>query len=143
MWFFKRKKKEPELSVINIPLPVLIRQVVYDSAFESTEEIANLIGLPPISEEVHEMEERASDLRLQRFASLMSIIDTHADISAEIASFAYVIESKREDGSFSIDEEALSELKKLFKIISISSAVSCISSLMDLRLLHTEVIPND
>jgi len=143
MWFFKRKKKEPELSVINIPLPVLIRQVVYDSAFESTEEIANLIGLPPISEEVHEMEERASDLRLQRFVSLMPIIDTHADISAEIASFAYVIESKREDGSFSIDEEALSELKKLFKIISISSAVSCISSLMDLRLLHTEVIPND
>lgn len=143
MWPFKRKKKEPTFDVINIPLPILIRQVVYDSAFDATEEIANLMGLPPVSSEVHEMEERASENRIGRFAALLPIIDTHADISAQIASSAYIIESMREDGSFSIDDEAFEELRKLFKIISLSSSVSCISSLMDLRLLHTEVISDE
>lgn len=143
MWPFKRKEKQPNFEIINVPLPILVRQVIYDSVFEASEEIANMMGLPPVSSEVHEMEERASEDRIDKFAGLLPIIDTHADISAQIASLAYVIESKREDSTFAADEEGLEELRKLFKLISLSASVSCISSLMNLKLLHTEVITDE
>jgi hypothetical protein len=143
MWPFKRKEKQDTFEVVNVPFPILIRQVIYDSVFEASEEIANMMGLPPISDEVSEMESRASQHRIDKFAPLLPIIDTHADISAQIASFAYIVESKREDKTFVVDEEGIEELRKLFKLISLSAAVSCISSLMNLKLLHTEVISDE
>jgi len=124
---------------INVPLPILIRQVVYDSIFDSSQDISNLMGLPPVSDEVHEMEQRASDDRIARFSGLIPFIDAHADISAQVSTYAYLLEADKDRKEFA-DEEALEELTKLFKLISMSASMSCISTLMDLGLLDTEVV---
>jgi hypothetical protein len=140
MWPFKRRRKSLLTErTINVPLPILIRQVVYDSIFDSSQDISNLMGLPPVSDEVHEMEQRASDDRISRFSGLIPFIDAHADISAQVSTYAYLLEADKDRKEFA-DEEALEELTKLFKLISMSASMSCISTLMDLGLLDTEVV---
>jgi hypothetical protein len=140
MWPFRRRRKTRLMErTINVPLPILIRQVVYDSIFDSSQDISNLMGLPPVSDEVHEMEQRASDDRISRFSGLIPFIDAHADISAQVSTYAYLLEADKDRKEFA-DEEALEELTKLFKLISMSASMSCISTLMDLGLLDTEVV---
>jgi hypothetical protein len=140
MWPFRRRRKTRLMErTINVPLPILIRQVVYDSIFDSSQDISNLMGLPPVSDEVHEMEQRASDDRIARFSGLIPFIDAHADISAQVSTYAYLLEADKDRKEFA-DEEALEELTKLFKLISMSASMSCISTLMDLGLLDTEVV---
>lgn len=122
-------------------MPILIRQVVYDSIFNYSYEISNKMGLPPISEEVHDMEERASQERISKFSALLPFIDAHADIAAKVAAMAYVIES---DNPIEFEDSTnFAELTKLFKLVSLSSSVSCISTLMNLGLLETKVVSND
>ena len=90
--FWRKKKPAKRVKVQQIPLPVLIRQVIYDTMLMPAEGIAEAMGLPPISDEVAEMEEDASQERLERFAQLIPFIDSHADIAARIATAAYMLE---------------------------------------------------
>lgn len=142
MWPFKRRKRYSIVNqVINVPMPILIRQVVYDSAFDFPDEIANKMGLPPVSEEVDDMERKASAERIAKFSALLPFIDAQSDIAAQVAATAYLIES---DAPTELEEpDNLAELSKLFKLISVSSSVSCISTLMNLGLLETKVVSNN
>jgi len=141
--FFKKKNKEPVIGFEpkHIPLPVLIRQVLYDSMLMPVEEIAASMGLPPISDEVSEMEERASEERLQAFSALIPFIDSHADIAARIATASYVLGDDDTMGE-KFGEEDQVNLTKLFKLISLSSSMSCISTLFNLGLLESKAVHN-
>lgn len=132
MWFKRKRKK---VTMHQVPLPVLIRQVIYDTMLTPAEEIANYMGLPPISEEVSDMEEQASQDRLAKFAVLLPFIDAHADIVGKVASSAYVLEDKDEP----IADNDIEQLTMLFKTVSLSAALSCISTLMSLGLIETTV----
>jgi len=131
---FRRKKK---VLVQQVPLPVLIRQVIYDSMMMPPEEIAAHMGLPPVSEEVSEMEERASQDRLTRMAALLPFIDAHADISARIASAAYIIDDEDFDD---LPDEKVEQLLELFRLVSLASSVSCVSTLFSLGLIESNVV---
>ena len=137
MWPFKNKKHE----IIQVPYQSLVRQAIYDSIFEeNAEKIAEMLGLSPVSEDVSELEERDSQERLGRFSALMPFIDAHSDIAAKIAASAYVIQAEQEGKSEFINDTNIDDLSDLFKLVSMSSAVSCISTLMNLGLLETEVV---
>jgi len=138
---FKRKKKQPKVEIKHIPLPILIRQAIYDSMLEPSEGIAEAMGLPPISDEVAEMEVAASQQRLERFARLLPFIDSHSDIASRIAASAYHIDD--EDGYLeALDEEDLDKIAALFKIVAISSSISCISTLFNLGFIESKVDQN-
>ena len=140
---FWRKKEKPKRSQLkHIPLPILIRQAIYDSMLEPAEAIAEAMGLPPISEEVSEMEERASQERLESFASLLPFIDSHSDIAARIAASAYVLEDDDEDDltSFNISPSDVDKLTGLFKLVALSSSLSCISTLFSLGLIDSRAV---
>ena len=130
---FRRKKKD-RISVETVPLPVLIRQVIYDSMLMPTEGIANALGLPPISDEVADMEEQASEERLERFASLIPFIDSHADMISKIATSAYLLEESDEEAKIKVNEVA--DLTKLFRLVALSSSLSCVSTLFNLGLVE-------
>lgn len=134
--FGRKKKRSMQISrLLTVPLPVLIRQVIYDSMLEPAEDIAEALGLPPISDEVSEMEERASQDRLQVFSQLLPFIDSHADIAAKIASAAYVF-SDEIDTEEKVNQIDVDEMTKLFRLVALSSSVSCISTLFSLDLIH-------
>jgi hypothetical protein len=145
MWPFKRRKEKYDIidHVVNVSMPILIRQVIYDSIFDSADEISTMMGLEPISDEVSEMEIRASEERISQFSALLPFIDSHAEIAAQIACAAYSIEAGLVDNPSPGSEEALEELTRLFKLVSMSASVSCISTLMNLGLLETKVVSND
>jgi hypothetical protein len=133
MRLFKRKKKK--VTMHQVPLPVLIRQVIYDTMLTPPEDIANYMGLPPISEDVSEMEELASQERISKFGVLLPFIDAHADIVGKITSAAYVLEDKDDP----IEQKDIEQLHVLFRTISLSAALSCISTLISLGLLEPTV----
>jgi hypothetical protein len=78
--FGRKKKNKVRVSisdsdkVLSVSLPILMRQVIYDTMLMPAEDIANAMGLPPISDEVADMEEQASEKRLQRFSRLLPLI---------------------------------------------------------------------
>lgn len=138
---FRRKKKEKKVNVEikHIPLPILIRQAIYDTMLEPAEGIAEAMGLPPISEDVKDMEYQASQARLERFAQLLPFIDSHSDIASRITAAAYMLEDDNDSlGVLDIDEDDLERLTSLFKIVALSSSISCISSLFNLELLESK-----
>jgi len=145
MWPFKRRKEKYDIidHVVNVSMPILIRQVIYDSIFDSPDEIARMMGLAPTSNEVSEMEVRASEERIAQFSALLPFIDAHSDIAAQVACSAYSIEAGLVDNPVPGSDEALEELTRLFKLVSMSASVSCISTLMNLGLLETNVVSND
>jgi len=138
--FWHRKRKARVVFEDNrpthIPLPVLIRQVIYDSMLMPAEEIAESMGLPPVSDEVAEMEERASQDRLERFSHLIPFIDSHADIASKIAASAYMLDSDDFGDEERIGIEDIENLTKLFRLVSLSSTISCVSTLFNLKLIE-------
>jgi hypothetical protein len=109
---------------------------------EPAEEIATALGLPPISDEVAEMEERASQDRLEEFSNLLPFIDSHSDIVAKIAAAAYIL-SDDVDTEEKLNNIDLEDLTKLFRLVSLSASVSCISTLFNLGLLQKEKVQHD
>jgi hypothetical protein len=105
-----------------------------------TEGIAMAMGLPPISDEVSEMEERASEDRLLKFSALLPFIDSHADIAAKIATAAYVLE---DDNMDEVEAEELEGMTRLFRLVSLASSVSCVSTLISLGLIESKVVSHE
>ena len=138
---FKRKRKRERTEVKHIPLPILIRQAIYDTMLEPSEGIAEAMGLPPISDEVAEMEVADSQKRLERFSKLFPFIDSHSDMAARIAAAAYSFEDE-DDQLGSLGDIDIEKITSLFKVVAISSSISCISTLFNLGLLESKVETN-
>lgn len=138
MRFFKRKKKI--VSVTQVPLTVLMREIIYDAMLTPIEGIAEAMGLPPISDEVAEMEAQASEERLSNIAVLLPFIDAHADIAARIATSAYLLD---EENSEEVAPEQLEQLTHLFRMVALASAVSCVSTLTNIGLIESRVVSNE
>jgi hypothetical protein len=136
MRFWRKKEKH---MVTQVPLSVLMRQIVYDAMLTPTEGIAEMMGLPKISDEVADMEQQAHEDRLSDIAVLLPFIDAHADIVARVATSAYVLDDEQE----AYPEEALEQLTRLFRMVSLASAVSCVSTLNNIGLIHSNVEETD
>lgn len=134
MKFFKRKEKV--VSVAQVPLTVLMREIIYDAMMDPIEGIAEALGLPPISEDVADMEAQASEDRLHNIAGLLPFIDAHADIVAKISTSAYMLDEEN-DGD--ISSEQIDHLNHLFRMVALSSAVSCVSTLNNIGLIESRI----
>jgi hypothetical protein len=143
--FWNKKVKAKRVETSHVPLPVLIRQVIYDTMLMPAEEIACVMGLPPISDDVAEMEEIESQKRLEKFSSLIPFIDSHSDIAAKIAASAYMIEDEEEDyGELEkLGIEDVEQLTKLFRLVALSSSISCVSTLFNLGLIKSLVVDDE
>lgn len=137
---FRRKKKRTSVEVKHIPLPILIRQTIYDTMLEPAEGIAEAMGLPPISDEVADMEADASQERLESIARLLPFIESHSDIASRIAAAAYALDDDMDvQNILNLSEEDYEKIYSLFKIVAMSSSISCISTLVNLGLVESTV----
>jgi hypothetical protein len=134
MRFWKRKKNV--VNVTQVPLSVLMRQIVYDAMLSPTEGIAEMMGLPPISDEVADMEQEAHETRLSNIAGLLPFIDAHAEILAKIATAAYTLDNELPE---EIPVNGLEVLNDLFKMVALASSVSCVSTLKNIGLIESRV----
>jgi hypothetical protein len=141
-WFKKKKKdKEPEevVEYMSLPVSTLLRNIIYDSMLMEPESIANRLGLSPVSEDVSEMEEDASQERLEKIAPLIPLIEAHSMLSSEISLAGYSSIANIDE----MDDDTKELYKKFFATISFTAAVSCVSTLVDLGLLETSILELD
>jgi hypothetical protein len=113
-----------------------MRQIVYDTMLTPTEGIAEMMGLPPISDEVADMEEEAHEIRLSNIAGLLPFIDAHAEILAKIATAAYTLDN---DLPEEVPAGGMEMLSDLFKMVALASSVSCVSTLKNIGLIDSKV----
>lgn len=136
MWPFKKKHEhEEETTYITLPVSTLLRNILYDSLIKDPELLSAELGLPAISEDVSEMEEEASQARLDKISVLMPFIEAHAQLSSKVIMAGY---SKALPVEGMTDELA-ETINTFFELISFASALSCVSSLVDLGLVEPSV----
>lgn len=130
-WFRKNKRKT---TVQFLHPQGLIRNIIYDGMVKEPELVAQMLGLSPLSTEVSEMEDRASEQRLMKLSALLPIIDNHAEIAGKVSAASYAISSESDEDP--IPEEVLIAMATMFKYVAFTSAVSCVSALIDLSLIE-------
>lgn len=126
-------KKRPEKDWPSVKdLKNSLRGFILDSQIEAPHELAVLLGCSNISEDVAEMEEEASDLRVIRVKYLSPFIIFFAKSLAEA-----IIESQRQDDEANeIPTEVWTNTKRLLEHTSTSAILGSITQMVDLGLLE-------
>lgn len=133
MSIFRKKSKETFIKVHAISPGALTRKVIYDSGCRYPEDVAELMGLSRVSDDVAEMEEYASEARIDRLSPVLSIIESHCNIVAQVNAFSYLHSTQLEEDEVP-DQDVLFALIQMFKTVSYSATVSCLASVLDLNL---------
>jgi hypothetical protein len=130
MKIFKKKKKNrvPPMAEINNR----IRGFIMDSQIQNSHEIAYIMGLPNLSDELAEKEEQVSDDRLERIEYLIPILYAHAHTLAE-ASIEYQ-KANIEDSNV-LPKEVWIFGRKLLEQVALSALMGSTSQLIDMGLL--------
>jgi len=131
MKIFKKKKKNrvPPMAEINNR----IRGFIMDSQIQNSHEIAYIMGLPNLSDELAEKEEQVSDDRLERIEYLIPILYAHAHTLAE-ASIEYQ-KTNIEDSNV-LPKEVWIFGRKLLEQVALSALMGSTSQLVDMGLLE-------
>lgn len=133
MRFFK-KKKVNKIRITQLSPHSQIRKIIYDSGCKNPEKIAEMLGLQAVSEDVAEMELDASFNRIDRLSPILPILETGALVSAQISAMAFV-HSEIEDGEEAPGDDVVIALTQMFKVVSLSAVISCLSTLIDLGIV--------
>ena len=130
MKIFKKKKKNlvPPMAEVNNR----IRGFIMDSQIQNSHEIAYIMGLPNLSDELAEKEEQVSDDRLERIEYLIPILYAHAHTLAE-ASIEYQ-KANIEDSNV-LPKEVCIFGRKLLEQVALSALMGSTSQLIDMGLL--------
>lgn len=133
MSIFKRNKKR-KMKLTQLSPKTQMRKIIYDSGCRNPDQVAVLLGIGSISDDVAEMEIRDSERRIGRIAPIMPIIEACALVAAQVSAMAFV-QGELEDGEDAPSEEVVVALTHMFKLVSFSSAIACMSNVVDLGLL--------
>lgn len=137
MRFWKKKKKGIEVDdvrVVELTVPGLMRQIIHDGILGDPQEMALMLDLSPLSDDVLEMEEEASHMRLHRVDTFIPLLEMHAMVMGRISLAAYKMASPEK----TLDEDEEAELQILFRLLAFSSSVTSLSLLLDLGLVIPE-----
>jgi len=110
-----------------------IRGFIMDSQIQNSHEIAYIMGLPNLSDELAEKEEQVSDDRLERIEYLIPILYAHAHTLAE-ASIEYQ-KTNIEDSNV-LPKEVWIFGRKLLEQVALSALMGSTSQLVDMGLLE-------
>lgn len=84
---FKRSRKgSRDPQIIMVPLGALAREAVFDTRIADPQTLTALLGMPPMSDDVAEMEDEASRIRVNDLQALYPVISLHADVMADTIS---------------------------------------------------------
>lgn len=131
MNIFKKKKKNrvPPIAEINNR----VRGFIMDSQIQNSHEIAYILGLPALSDEIAEKEEQVSDDRVERIEYLIPILYAHAHTLAE-ASIEY--QKSNIENMEGLPKEMWIFGRKLLEQVALSALLGSTSQLIDMGLLE-------
>ena len=141
-WF--RKDKDPEFEIVtnDIPFSTVFRWYLYDvDITDNVSELADALGLSPISEEGETKELEDSEARLEAITPLMPFLYNMAEISASVMSAIHAQELV--DGENDIDAEdleMLSETHTVYKAVALSTLVGTFSTALELGIVESNTV---
>lgn len=147
-WF--KRKKFPELEVVtnDVPLTTVARWYLYDTALvDNINELADSIGLTPISDEGEAKEKEDSERRMQNSAAMFPFLENMAELSARVMTaihFDGVVDSNPdldEDSDEVVD--ILNGMHNIYKATALSTLVGTFSVALDLGLIESSLISSD
>jgi len=125
------KKKKTNLSMID--MASRLRGFILDSQIQNPHELAELLGLSVISDEVAEREEEESDIRVDRIAHLVPLAYTYAHSLAE---GSIEFQKKNVADLQGIPEEVWMFSRRMVEQVAMSAMLGSISQLIDMGLLE-------
>jgi hypothetical protein len=136
-WLKRLFKREDDYIIHRneVPMSTIIRWYLYDTGNDENE-IAELIGLTPISQEGMDKEQEDSDLRLSQLEFILPFITSMAEINSKtIATIA--VQLAHEDGAEMEQgiDETITVLEGLYKTVSMASLVGAFSIALNLGLI--------
>lgn len=126
---FKRNKNE--LFLLEIPVGAFVRMSAFDASIADPQTITNILGLPQMSDDVAEMEEEASQLRLSALAPISHLLLLHASALSETMT---VYQSKNSHEG--MDDDEMEHMKKMYQAICLTSTMSVLSVLSEYGLIE-------
>jgi len=131
-WRPKRRDEqdEPGLAVFEVDTSLLARKTIYDSMIGNPTELAVLVGLSPISDEVDAMEREASADRLSRMSGLTALIAFEASLVAQAAIKFQVANLAN------IDDHTVELIEEAYSAVAFSASVATLSNLLDLDIVR-------
>ena len=146
-WKFWKKDNGIETEVVTqaVPYSTLYRWFCYDVGVSNLNQLDEEVGLVPISDELKEMEERESTVRLGDIESLIPFIEGISEISSMVFVQTQMKDLLQNAGP-DMDPEELDKMlttmgviQKLAAFASIVGAFSSASALGIIRVLDTEI----
>jgi hypothetical protein len=135
-WLLGKTQDKDEIT--ELPVTTLNRWFLYDTGMGNENELAEAIGLMPVSDEGDAKEQEDSDIRVENIAYLIPYMDHISSLTAEVVSASQRI-AMLEDGAD--PEEVNSDLtivKNVYKAIALSSLLSGFSIANHLNFIHAE-----
>lgn len=129
---FKRKRK---LQTKAISMHSIIRSIIYDSGLPNPEDVAEILGLNRVSDEVAEREQYESEARVSRLWPIMPIVESHAAITAKLVAASYLSVFMNDANMSELEGVDPESLERLFNMVTLSATVSCLASFMELNLI--------
>ncbi len=133
-WFGRKKEEEgnadePVMKPTFVPMSHILRSVVYDAGFSDPEKVIDTMGLQRVSDEVAEMEQSASERRLDAIEPLGPFLAVTSMFLAK-ATVAYSTNDMEE-----MPDEVKDALNEQFQRLALGASVVAVASLLDLGLI--------
>lgn len=146
-WFKKLFDNQPEYEsiVTDVPLTAIARWYLYDTGMGNENEVAELIGLNPVSDEGDVKERQDSDERVSHIVGMLPFIDFISDIAAD--SIAQIQNKEMEKSGLTTDSKELAEeleiMRTVYKAISLSSLIGAMSIASSLGMISIDTVSSD
>lgn len=127
---FKRKRKS-KLSMLD--MNARLRGFILDSQIQNPHELAEVLGLPRISDEIADREEEESDIRVERVAHLVPFVYTY---SHSLAEGSVELQKHSLENASAIPEEIWMFSRRMMEQVAMSAMLGSLSQLIDMGLLQ-------
>lgn len=139
--FFNKNNNDNYQIIKNeIPFSTLTRWYLYDLSIPDPNDIAVELGLNPVSDEGHDMEEQDSEKRLEELEPLLPYLDILSELNAKIITNMQLSELKKHrDIDIELENDA-EVMQDLYYAVGFSALVSAFSSALELGIIYPNAI---
>lgn len=141
---WRRKKRKKETFIQEVPMSTLARWYFYDAGLDDPNKMAMSVGMMPDSVEGSEMEEEASDQRMERIIPLIPFLETISEINARsIATlqFDYFMENNHMDPEQLEHEKG--HIEDMYRQVGYSALLAAFAGALELGIIDTDTVKGD
>jgi hypothetical protein len=142
--FFKGEDNGDDFVTLttDVQLSTIARWYVYDTGVGNENEVAEAIGLTPVSEEGDRKEKEDSEARVERLEPLFSFIDYMSTVAADSVVSMQLKHMKIEHPEHATEKET-EIIFSLYKSLSMASLIGAFSSAIELGIVSLDAVSSN